>query len=179
MYYGEIKRNDIANGEGVRVSLFVSGCRNCCPGCFNRETWDFQYGQEFTAATEELVLTALEPPHVSGLTVLGGEPFEPENQQVLAAFLQRVKLLFPQKDIWCFTGCILERDILSVQGRCHTAYTEQLLSCIDVLVDGPFVESEKEVGLQFRGSRNQRILRHPLYGGGKVLGSDLNAVFTK
>ena len=121
MYYGEIKRNDIANGEGVRVSLFVSGCRNCCPGCFNRETWDFQYGQEFTAATEELVLTALEPPHVSGLTVLGGEPFEPENQQVLAAFLQRVKLLFPQKDIWCFTGCILERDILSVQGRCHTA----------------------------------------------------------
>lgn len=179
MHYGEIKLNDIANGQGVRVSLFVSGCRNCCPGCFNRETWDFHYGQEFTAATEELVLKALEPAHVSGLTVLGGEPFEPENQQVLAAFLRRVKLQFPQKDIWCFTGCVLERDILSIQGRCHTDFTEQLLSSIDVLVDGPFVESEKEVGLQFRGSRNQRILWRPFQIDGKASNSALGFDFTK
>ena len=161
MYYGEIKKTDIANGEGVRVSLFVSGCRNCCPGCFNQETWDFCYGQEFTATTEEEILLALEPAFISGLTVLGGEPFEPENQQILAPFLQRVKQKFPQKTIWCYTGGILERDILSATGRCNTPFTEQMLSCIDVLVDGPFVESEKDITLQFRGSRNQRILNAP------------------
>ena len=159
MHYGEIKRNDIANGEGVRVSLFVSGCRNCCPGCFNRETWDFSYGTEFTADTEAEILQALEPAHISGLTVLGGEPFEPENQVVLASFLRRVKEKFPKKDIWCYTGSVLEKDILSVAGRCNTSVTEQLLASIDVLVDGPFVAAEKELGLQFRGSGNQRILR--------------------
>ena len=161
MYYSEIKKTDIANGEGVRVSLFVSGCRNCCTGCFNQETWDFCYGQEFTPATEDELLYALEPDFINGLTILGGEPFEPENQQVLAPFLQRVKQKFPQKTIWCYTGGILERDILSATGRCNTPFTEQMLSCIDVLVDGPFVESEKDITLQFRGSRNQRILNAP------------------
>ena len=161
MYYGEIKKTDIANGDGVRVSLFVSGCRNCCAGCFNQETWDFCYGQEFTAATEEEILLALEPDYISGLTVLGGEPFEPENQQVLTLFLQRVKEKFPKKTIWCYTGSILEKDILSVAGRCNTIFTKKMLSCIDVLVDGPFVEAEKDLNLQFRGSRNQRILQAP------------------
>ena len=148
MYYGEIKKTDIANGEGVRVSLFVSGCTHHCPGCFN-------------TATEDEILLALEPDYISGLTILGGEPFEPENQQVLAPFLQRVKQKFPQKRIWCYTGSILEKDILSVAGRCNTTFTEKMLSCIDVLVDGPFVEAEKDLNLPFRGSRNQRILQAP------------------
>lgn len=164
MYYGEIKKNDIANGEGVRVSLFVSGCRNCCPGCFNQETWSFCYGQEFTSATEEEILSALTPVHISGLSVLGGEPFEPENQEVLAPFLQRVREKFPQKNIWCFTGCVLEKDILSPAGRCHTDFTEDMVSSIDVLVDGPFIETEKDLGLQFRGSKNQRIIKAPSRG---------------
>ena len=161
MNYAAIKNLDIANGPGLRVSLFVSGCTHRCPGCFNEIAWDFNYGESFTDETISYILSLLEPAHIEGLTLLGGEPFEPENQQVLTPFLQRVKQKFPQKTIWCYTGGILERDILSATGRCNTPFTEQMLSCIDVLVDGPFVESEKDITLQFRGSRNQRILNAP------------------
>lgn len=159
MYYGTIKKIDIADGEGVRVSLFVSGCRNCCKGCFQKETWDFFYGQEFTEQTEKEVLEALEPEYIAGLTVLGGEPFEEENQAVLAPFLKKVRKAFPLKNIWCYTGYVYDKDLLPAEGRKHTPYTQDMLDCIDVLVDGPFVEELKDISLQFRGSSNQRILR--------------------
>ncbi len=159
MYYGEIKKTDIANGEGVRVSLFVSGCRIHCKGCFNFKTWDFNFGKPFTEKTEEEILEALDKDFISGLTVLGGEPFEEENQEVLASFLHKVKTSFPQKDIWCYTGYIYDKDLLPSTGKKHTPYTEEMLSYIDVLVDGPFIIEEKDISLNFRGSRNQRILR--------------------
>jgi len=158
MYYGAIKNTDIANGEGVRVSLFVSGCRNCCKGCFNKETWDFCYGTEFTQETEQKILEALSPNYISGLSILGGEPFEIENQRVLVDFLVKVKNSFPNKNIWCFTGYILEKDLLPKQGKCHCEVTEKMLSLIDILVDGPFIQEEKDITLRFRGSKNQRIL---------------------
>lgn len=157
MHYGNIKKYDIADGLGVRVSLFVSGCRNCCPGCFQPETWDFNYGNEFTAQTEEEIMEALKPSFISGFTVLGGEPFEPENQQVLAPFLEKIKRTYPAKNIWCYTGYVLDDDILKGK-RKHTEYTNRMLSCIDVLVDGPFVESLRNLMLEFRGSENQRLL---------------------
>ena len=143
MYYGEIKKCDIANGPGVRVSLFVSGCTHHCKGCFNEETWSFEFGQPFTAETEEQILKLLEPSYISGLTVLGGEPMEYMNQEALLPFLEKVKERFPEKTIWCFTGYVFEKDIL-----------EQ----IDYLVDGPFVEAKKDITLRFRGSSNQRII---------------------
>ena len=159
MYYGEIKKLDIANGDGVRVSLFVSGCRIHCPGCFNAMTWDFCYGKEFTQDTEKEIIEALEKDFISGLTVLGGEPFEPENQKVLAPFLKKVKELFPKKNIWCYSGYIYETELLAEDGKAHTEVTEEMLSYIDVLVDGPFVEELKDITLVFRGSSNQRILK--------------------
>ena len=159
MYYGEIKKLDIANGDGVRVSLFVSGCRIHCPGCFNAMTWDFCYGKEFTQDTEKEIIEALEKDFISGLTVLGGEPFEPENQKVLAPFLKKVKELFPKKNIWCYSGYIYETELLAENGKAHTEVTEEMLSYIDVLVDGPFVEELKDISLVFRGSSNQRILK--------------------
>ena len=159
MYFGAIKKIDIANGEGVRVSLFVSGCRNCCKGCFQKETWDFCYGKEFTQDTQEEILEALKPDYIAGLSVLGGEPFEEENQEVLAPFLQKVKEIFPNKDIWCYTGYVYDVDLVAESGRKHTPYTQTMLDCIDVLVDGPFVEELKDISLLFRGSRNQRILK--------------------
>ncbi len=158
MYYGNIKRFDVADGEGVRVSLFVSGCRNCCPGCFQPETWKFDFGKEFTKETEEEIIEALKPRHIQGLSVLGGEPFEEENQAVLAPFLERIKSTFPQKDIWCWTGYVLDRDL--VEGRRkHTEYTDRILKCLDVLVDGPFILAKRNLMLKFRGSENQRLLR--------------------
>lgn len=159
MHYGEIKKFDISNGDGVRVSLFVSGCRVCCPGCFNRCTWDFCYGKPFTEETEAEILEALSKDFISGLTVLGGEPFEPENQETLAPFLSKVKKMFPGKTVWCYTGYIYDKDILPAGGKKHCAFTDRLLDSIDVLVDGPFMEELKDISLQFRGSRNQRILR--------------------
>ena len=159
MYYGEIKKLDIANGDGVRVSLFVSGCRIHCPGCFNAMTWDFCYGKEFTQDTEKEIIEALEKDFISGLTLLGGEPFEPENQKVLAPFLKKVKELFPKKNIWCYSGYIYETELLAEDGKAHTEVTEEMLSYIDVLVDGPFVEELKDITLVFRGSSNQRILK--------------------
>ena len=158
MNYGNIKKTDIADGEGVRVTLFVSGCRIHCPGCFQPQTWDFNFGQEFTEETEKELLEALKPSYIAGLTVLGGEPFEPENQAVLAPFLERVRAAYPKKNIWCYSGYVYEKDLLAGGSR-HTEYTDRILSCIDVLVDGPFIEAQKNLMLDFRGSANQRILR--------------------
>ena len=157
MYYGEIKNCDIANGIGVRVSLFVSGCTNRCPHCFQPQTWDFEYGRTFTQETEELLLRLLEPAHINGLTLLGGEPFEPANQRALLPFVQRVRERFPGKTVWAFTGFTLEE--LRREGsypRCEA--TDGLLALLDVLVDGRFEEEKKDISLRFRGSSNQRLI---------------------
>ena len=156
MHYGNIKKLDVANGEGVRVSLFVSGCRNRCPNCFQPETWNFTYGEEFTEATIETLLQALQPDYVDGLSLLGGEPFEPENRVELVALLEQIRRKFPEKNIWCYTGYTLEQ--LQSDSHPHCAATEKMLSMIDVLVDGRFVEELKDVSLKFRGSSNQRII---------------------
>lgn len=157
MFYGEIKKCDIANGEGVRVSLFVSGCTHHCPGCFNEATWDFCYGKEFTEETEEEILKALEPGYINGLSLLGGEPFEPRNQEALVPFLRRVRERYPEKNIWCYSGYLYDRELLS-ESRARCEYTDEMLSMLDVLVDGRFVESLKDITLVFRGSSNQRII---------------------
>lgn len=157
MYYGTIKKTDIANGLGVRVSLFVSGCTNHCRDCFQPETWDFCYGQPFTAETEELILTALAPSYINGLTLLGGEPFETENQRALLPFVRRVRAAFPDKDIWCYTGFTLDKDLLA-ESRVRCEATDALLALIDVLVDGRFEADKKDVSLKFRGSSNQRLI---------------------
>lgn len=157
MHYGNIKECDIADGPGVRVSLFVSGCRHHCKGCFNSETWDFHYGRFFTKETEEEIIRLLEPGFIQGFTLLGGEPFEPENQAELVKLLKRIRETYPKKDIWCYTGYLYDVD-LPEGGRVHTDVTDEMLSYIDVLVDGEFVEAEKDVTLVFRGSRNQRII---------------------
>lgn len=159
MYYGTIKKFDVADGEGVRVSLFVSGCRNCCPGCFQPQTWNFNFGKEFTKETENEILEALNRPFIQGFSLLGGEPFEVENQQVLAPFLQKIKETFPKKDIWCWTGYVLEKDLRENCRRYVSDYTDLMLNCIDVLVDGPFIQEKKNLMLRFRGSENQRLLR--------------------
>ena len=157
MNYGTIKKTDIANGEGVRVSLFVSGCRHRCPHCFNPETWSFSYGKPFTEETENEIADALAKPFINGLTVLGGEPFEPENQRVLAPFLERIRNRFPQKTIWCYSGCTLDA-LISPESAYRCEATDKMLSLLDVLVDGPFVESLKDITLRFRGSSNQRLI---------------------
>jgi anaerobic ribonucleoside-triphosphate reductase activating protein len=157
MYYGEIKNCDIANGIGVRVSLFVSGCTNHCEHCFQPQTWDFSYGQPFTSQTEEYLLKLLSPSHINGLTLLGGEPFEPENQRALYPFLLRVRQQYPQKTIWAFSGFTLE-ELLKEGSHPHCEVTEKILSLIDVLVDGRFVEALKDISLRFRGSKNQRVI---------------------
>ena len=157
MNYAEIKNLDIANGPGLRVSLFVSGCTHHCKGCFNPESWDFNYGQPFTEATEQELLELLANEHIRGLSLLGGEPFEPANQAVLAPFLQKVKAQFPNKDIWCYSGYNFEQDMLT--GNLGPwEITEQMLNCIDVLVDGEFVIELKNPNLRFRGSANQRVI---------------------
>ncbi len=157
MYYGEIKKCDIANGEGVRVSLFVSGCTHHCPGCFNEQTWDFKYGKEYTPETEEEILKALAPDYINGLSLLGGEPFEPQNQEVLVGLLRKVKERYPQKNIWCYSGYLFDRELLQ-ESRARCEYTDEMLSMLDILVDGRFVESKKDITLLFRGSSNQRII---------------------
>ena len=160
MYYGTIKNFDVADGPGCRVSLFVSGCRNHCPGCFNQETWDFHYGQEFTAETEQIILQALAPDYIQGLSLLGGDPFEPENQRELLHLLRNVKAAFPKKDIWAYTGYTLEK-LQNAEGHPRCEVTDEMLSMIDILVDGPFVEARKNISLRFRGSDNQRIIDLP------------------
>ena len=157
MYYGNIKKYDIADGEGVRVTLFVSGCRNHCPGCFQKETWDFLFGNEFTDDTINEILEAMNHDYIDGLTLLGGEPFEEENQPEILKLLRRVKEVYPHKNIWSYTRYILEKDILN-NGRKHTEYTDEILSLIDILVDGPFIEELKNISLAFRGSENQRVI---------------------
>lgn len=157
MNYGEIKNFDIANGEGVRVSLFVSGCTHHCRNCFNPETWNFDYGKPFTAETEEQLLQMLAPDYINGLSLLGGEPFEPQNQAVLLPFLRRVRARFPEKNIWCYTGYLFDKELLH-ESRARCAHTDEMLSLIDVLVDGEFVQELYNIGLQFRGSSNQRII---------------------
>ena len=157
MYYGTIKNCDIANGIGVRVSLFVSGCTNHCKNCFQPETWDFTYGQPFTQETEEELLRMLAPDYINGLTLLGGEPFEPENQRALLPFLRRVREELPKKSIWAFSGFTLE-ELEREGSHPHCEVTEEILSLLDVLVDGRFQEELKDISLRFRGSSNQRIL---------------------
>lgn len=157
MNYGTIKNYDIANGTGVRVSLFVSGCRHHCKGCFNSETWDFNYGNPYTEEVEAQILEALKPAYIQGFSLLGGEPFEPENQKELAGLLQKIKETYPEKNVWCYTGYLYDVDLIP-GGKVYTEYTDKMLSCIDTLVDGEFIEAEKDITLEFRGSRNQRIL---------------------
>lgn len=160
MNYAEIKKFDIANGLGVRVSLFVSGCTHHCKNCFNQVAWDFSYGKLFTEKVEQELLAALGNSFIDGLTLLGGEPLEPANQRGLISFLRRVKQQFPEKNIWCYTGYTFETDVLS--GKVHTEVTDELLSYIDVLVDGKFIEELKDITLKFRGSSNQRLIDVPL-----------------
>ena len=160
MYYGMIKTCDVADGVGVRVSLFVSGCTNRCKGCFQPETWDFTYGKPFTEETQEQLMKLLAPPYIRGLTLLGGDPFEPENQRALLPFLRRVREALPEKDIWAYTGFTLEQLLRDGSyPRCEA--TDEMLSLIDVLVDGPFVETRKDIRLRFRGSSNQRMINVP------------------
>lgn len=159
MNYGNIKFNDIANGIGVRTSLFVSGCTHHCKGCFNPETWDFGYGEPFTKETEDKIILSLNPEFIRGLTVLGGEPFEKENQKALLSFIKRVRKEQPHKDIWFFSGYLFEELTGKIpKARCRTECTDELISLIDVLVDGEFVEEKKNISLRFRGSENQRLI---------------------
>ena len=156
MNYCEIKKTDIANGSGVRVTLFVSGCRHHCKGCFQPDTWNFDYGKPFTDTTADEIINALSKGYIKGLTLLGGEPMEPDNQRALLSLVKRVKLLFPEKDIWCYSGYTFEE--LTEESRARCECTDELLSYIDVLVDGEFVEEKKNISLAFRGSENQRII---------------------
>lgn len=156
MNYGEIKKYDIANGHGIRVSLFVSGCTHHCKNCFNQATWDFNYGKPFTKETEEEILKALKPDYITGLTLIGGEPMEAQNQKALLPFVKMVREAFPNKDIWCYTGYVYEELLKESRARCEV--TDELLSFIDVLVDGPYIEAKRNISLKFRGSENQRII---------------------
>lgn len=157
MNYAEIKYSDVANGPGVRTSLFVSGCTHRCKGCFNEIAWDFDYGKPFTQETIDEILASLKPDYVAGLTLLGGEPFEHDNQLGLLPLLRAVKAACPSKDIWCFSGYLFDRDILEVMCA-KWPETREMLSYIDVLVDGPFIESLKNLNLRFKGSENQRTI---------------------
>lgn len=169
MNYAKINKTDIANGIGVRVTLFVSGCTHKCPGCFNQEAWDFNYGKAFTTAVEDELIEALAPEYIGGLTLLGGEPMESVNQRALFPFLKRVKEKYPTKTVWCYTGYTLETDLLS-DSRARCEVTDEMLSLIDVLVDGEFVEAQKDISLRFRGSANQRIIDlKPTLASGKVV----------
>ena len=164
MNYAAIKTHDVANGPGVRVSLFVSGCTHYCKGCFNQEAWDFDYGQPFDAAAEEEILNALKPAYIKGFSLLGGEPFEPANQKALLPFMQRLRAMYPDKTVWCYTGYDLEKDFdlekdLLTGRLCDYETTKGMLDCIDILVDGEFVEAKKDPNLRFRGSSNQRVIR--------------------
>lgn len=172
MNYAEIKYYDIANGLGVRTSLFVSGCTHRCKGCFNQIAWDFQYGNEFTEETMEKILDSCKPGYIKGLSLLGGEPLEPENQEGLLPLVREFKKRFPQKDIWCYTGYTYETDLLDPKGRAHCQATDELLTCIDVLVDGEFIQEEADITLKFRGSRNQRVMKLHSENGPELLFSD-------
>ena len=158
MYYGALKKTDIANGPGVRVSLFVSGCRHHCKGCFQPETWDFTFGTEYTDRTTEEILEALEPEYINGLTVLGGEPFEPENQRELYYLYKKVRAHFPNKTIWVYSGYTLDKDLWQEGAFARCDLTDEILGMIDVLVDGEFVEDLKDNNFKWAGSTNQRVI---------------------
>ncbi len=158
MNYATIKKYDIANGPGVRVSLFVSGCSHHCKGCFNPETWDFSYGKPFNKETEDEIIEALKPDYIEGFSLLGGEPFEIQNQKALLSFIKRVKYRYPEKDIWCYSGYLFDRDIISENGAARCEATDELLSFLDILIDGEFIEDKKNLNIKFRGSENQRII---------------------
>jgi anaerobic ribonucleoside-triphosphate reductase activating protein len=158
MNVATVKKRDIANGPGVRVSLFVSGCTHHCPGCFNEIAWDFDYGTPFDENAEREVLEALAPDYIQGLSLLGGEPFEPQNQRVLCRFLKKVRAAYPQKNIWCYSGYTLEELTGKRQSRCRCEVTDEMLACINVLVDGRFVQEKRNIRLRFRGSENQRLI---------------------
>ena len=157
MNYATIKVNDISNGPGVRVSLYVSGCRNHCKGCFNAETWDFNYGKPFDKEAEDKIIEAMKPAHIKGFTLLGGDPFEPENAKALAPFMTRLRKIYSEKSFWCFTGYDFERDLLTGKQGDHDDVM-QILETLDVLVDGKFVEELKNLNLKFKGSSNQRTI---------------------
>lgn len=168
MNYAKINKNDIANGIGVRVTLFVSGCTHFCKGCFNSEAWDFNYGEPFTADTEKELLDALAPDWIDGLTLLGGEPMEPQNQRALLPFLKKLKEMYPKKTIWCFSGYTLEELLGNSRARCEA--TDQMLELVDVLVDGEFKEELKDISLRFKGSSNQRLIDlKPTLASGEVV----------
>lgn len=160
MNYATFRTHDVANGPGVRVSLFVSGCTHRCKGCFNAEAWDFSYGEPYTAELEERIISALAPDYIKGFSLLGGEPFEPSNQETLVGLLERIKATYPQKSVWCYTGYDFERDILACRLGAPDI-TRRMIGAVDVLVDGEFVEEKKDLSLRFRGSSNQRIINVP------------------
>ncbi len=161
MRYGAIKKRDIANGPGVRVVLFVSGCTHHCKGCFQPQTWDFNYGEEYTAETEQELIDALVPDFIDGLTLLGGEPFEPENQKELITLLRRLRKELPQKTVWAFSGYTFEELTGKTESRARCEVTDEMLSLVDVLVDGEFQLDKRNISLQFRGSENQRLIDLP------------------
>ncbi len=173
MNYADIKQYDVANGPGVRVSVFVSGCTHYCKGCFNEEAWDFNYGKPFTEETVQMILKYMEPSYVKGLTVLGGEPMEPQNQPAVLALLKRVRETYPEKSIWLFSGYDFEKDMLERMVK-EIPETMEILSSLDVLVDGEFIEELKNLSLRFKGSSNQRtILVQESLKSGKVVLFDL------
>lgn len=157
MYYADIKKVDVANGPGVRVSLFVSGCTHKCKGCFNEEAWDFKYGHEYTKKEEDKIIELLKPDYIEGITILGGEPFEYVNQKGILPLLRRIRKELPNKTIWCFSGYTFDTDILGDMCNKYEE-TKELISYIDVLVDGKFEIDKKNFKLKFRGSSNQRII---------------------
>ena len=164
MYYSAIKYRDIANGLGVRTVLFVSGCRNRCKGCFQPETWDFYNGKPFDKEAEDAIIESMQPSFIKGLTLLGGDPFEVENQETVLKLVKKVKEVYPNKDVWAYTGYLLD-DKNCIYGKLieKTEFTEELLSFIDVLVDGPFIEALKDITLKFKGSSNQRVINMDIY----------------
>ncbi len=162
MKYSAIKYCDIANGPGVRTVLFVSGCRNHCEGCFQPETWSFDNGEEFDLSVEQTILDSLKPGYIAGLTLLGGDPFEEENQRALMPFIRKVRDEYPDKTIWAYTGYVLDKDLRPGQAK-YTEVTDELISCLEVLVDGPFILAQKNISLRFRGSENQRLINVQQY----------------
>ena len=161
MNYCALKNCDVANGPGMRISLFVSGCTNHCPGCFQPETWNFDYGEPFTEETEEEVLRLLDHSYIDGLTLLGGDPMEPSNQRALMPLLRKIRSRLPGKTIWCYTGFLLDEELLREGSHPRCEVTDEMLRCLDVLVDGRFQEELKDIRLNFKGSANQRITDLP------------------
>lgn len=175
MNFGQIYYTDIANGPGCRTSLFVSGCRHHCRGCFNQETWDFSYGHPYTKETEEEIVESVRPEYIEGLTILGGEPMEPENQKEIRPLIERIRRELPGKKIWIYSGYTWEELTDPENKRCHTGDTEPILHSIDVLVDGEFEEEKKDIALYYRGSENQRIILVPeTLSSGKIVLSPYN-----